>query len=122
MVAIIKEAFKFDKKRKLKGSTQARGTCYVPQYKTAIRAAWNKEIIEKFTGFCYYTRIQIEVGSTAGLNFKLPVSRVEEFGPNAIFCPNNLVWCHKGIALLKGSMTDVKFANWLRNEFIQFID
>lgn len=121
MKAIIKEAFKFDRKRQMLGSTNARGSCYVAQYHPSVRKKWTTEIVGKWDGRCFYTGLQVEIGSTAGLNFKLPASRADEFGPSAVFHPDNLVWCHQGIALLKGNMTATKFKSWLDAEFLPLL-
>jgi len=121
MKAIIKEAFKFDRKRQLLGSTGARGSCYVPQYSPQVRKEWTGAILEKWNGQCFYTGLQIEIGSTAGLSFKLPASRADACGPSAVFHPDNLVWCHQGIALLKGNMTATKFESWLSAEFLPLL-
>lgn len=121
MKAIIKEAFKFDRGRQMLGSTNARGSCYVPQYNPLVRREWTAEIIGKWDSRCFYTGLQIEIGSTAGLNFKLPASRADEFGPSIVFHPQNLVWCHQGIALLKGNMTATKFKSWLSTEFLPLL-
>jgi hypothetical protein len=49
MKAIIKEAFKFDRKRQLLGSTEARGSCYVPQYTPQVRKKWTAAILRNGT-------------------------------------------------------------------------
>ena len=117
MKAIIKEGFKFDRRRKMRGSTQARGTCYVEQFQPSVRAEWINKIMVKWTGICHYTGIPIEIGATASLDHKLPVSRVHIFGPDKIFHPENLVWCHKSVNILKGDKTASEFSYWLRHEF-----
>ena len=116
MVQVIKEAFKYDKKRTAKGSTQARGSCYVQYFRPDIRALWVEEVISKWTGRCFYTGLEIEVGATAGLDHTIPVSRADVFGPSRVYHPDNLVWCHKSINILKGDKTADEFAWWLRHE------
>jgi 5-methylcytosine-specific restriction endonuclease McrA len=116
MRSIIKEAFKFDRRRKMPGSTQGRGTCYVEQYRPENRKAFNDAIMNSWDGKCFYTGLPIELGSTAGLDHKLPVSRAATLGPDRVFHPDNLVWCHKSVNMLKGDMTADEFAVWLRTD------
>lgn len=116
MKIIVRESFKFDRRRKMPGSTAARGTCYVDQFLTTVRRSWTEQVISKWTGKCYYTGLAIEIGSTAGLDHKLPVSRATSFGPDRVFHPDNLVWAHKSVNILKGDMTAEEFAVWLRHD------
>lgn len=114
MRSIIRESFKFDRRRKMPESSMARGSCYVDQFVSSVRRDWENQIIKKWTGFCFYTGLLIEIGSTAGLDHKLPVSRATVFGPSKVFHPDNLVWAHKSVNILKGEMTADEFALWLR--------
>jgi len=116
MASIIRENFKFDRKRSRTNATKARGTCYVEQFAPNIRRLWIDQIIAKWSGMCYYTGLQIEIGSTAGLDHMLPVSRASIFGPNKVYNPNNMVWCHKSINVLKADRTPDEFAYWLHND------
>jgi hypothetical protein len=116
MRVIIRESFKYDRRRKMPGSTAARGSCYVDQFSASVRKTWTEQILQKWTGRCYYTGLLIEVGSTAGLDHKLPVSRAASFGPTKVFHPDNLVWVHKSVNILKGDMTADEFAVWLRQD------
>lgn len=112
----IYESFKFDRARKLKGVTQARSTCYVDQFAPELRRAWVESIKARWTGYCFYSGLPIEIGSTAGLDHMLPVSRASVFGPSRVFHPENLVWTDKKINVLKGEMTADEFYVWLRND------
>jgi 5-methylcytosine-specific restriction endonuclease McrA len=116
MESLIREGFKFDRKRNRNGATKARGTCYVQQFGPDVRRLWIDQIVAKWTGKCHYTGIDIEIGATAGLDHMLPVSRASVFGPSKVYCPDNLVWCHKSINILKGDKTADEFAWWLRHE------
>ncbi len=116
MVSLIRENFKFDRKRNRNGATKARGTCYVDQFEQSVRRIWIDQIIAKWTGKCHYTGLEIEIGSTAGIDHMLPVSRACVFGPTKVYHPDNLVWCHKSINLLKGDRTADEFAYWLQND------
>ncbi len=116
MHSVIRENFKFDRKRNRNGATKARGTCYVEQFAPSVRRSWIDQIVSKWTGKCHYTGLQIEIGATAGLDHMIPVSRAAVFGPSNVFHPDNLVWCHKSINLLKGDRTADEFAYWLRND------
>lgn len=116
MASLIKEAFKYDRKRATRGSAKARGSCYVEQFSLGIRREWVSQIKEKWTGKCFYTGLDIEIGSTAGLDHMIPVSRASVFGPSRVFHPDNLVWCNRGINILKGDRTADEFLWWLRNE------
>lgn len=118
MASIIKEAFKYDRARAAKGATIARGSCYVPQFTPEVRNDWVEQIMAKWTGRCHYTGLPIEIGSTASLDHSLPVSRAGTFGPNRAYHPDNLVWCHKAINVLKGDMTADEFKWWLTNELL----
>lgn len=121
MKAIIKGAFKFQRGRANKEATAARGGCYVDQFRPNIRSQWCNEILSRYNGKCFYTGIDISVGSTAGLDHMIPVSRVLTYGPAKVFCPENLVWCHKSINLLKGEMTAGEFMAWLDSDFIPLL-
>lgn len=114
MRSIVRESFKFDRRRKMPGSTAARGSCYVDQFSPDVRKNWTNQVIAKWTGLCFYTGLPIEIGSTAGLDHKLPVARATVFGPSRVFHPDNLVWVHKSVNILKGEMTADEFAMWLR--------
>tara|TARA_S200002703_G_C3667242_1_gene204851 strand:- start:40 stop:447 length:408 start_codon:yes stop_codon:yes gene_type:complete len=114
MDSIIRESFKFDRKRSIPRATKTRKTCYVDQFKPESRKEWVQIIKSKFNGKCFYTGLLIEIGSTAGLDHVLPVSRAATFGPNRVFHPDNLVWCHDSINKLKGDKTGHEFALWLR--------
>jgi 5-methylcytosine-specific restriction endonuclease McrA len=116
MDSLIREKFKFDRKRNRNGATKARGTCYVDQFAQSVRRTWIDQIIAKWTGKCHYTGLEIEIGSTAGIDHMLPVSRACVFGPSKVYHPDNLVWCHKSINLLKGDRTADEFAYWLQND------
>jgi len=116
MDSLIRQNLRFDRKRKLKGATKARGTCYVEQFAPSVRKAWIDQVKAKWTGKCHYTGIEIEIGSTAGLDHMLPVSRASTFGPSKVYHPDNLVWCHKKINLLKGDQTADEFAYWLHHD------
>lgn len=116
MASIIKESFKYDRRRAAKGSTQARGTCYVHYFSPERRPLWVDQVISKWTGRCFYTGLEIEVGATAGLDHMIPVSRADTFGPAKVYHPDNLVWCHKSINILKGDKTADEFTWWLRHE------
>jgi 5-methylcytosine-specific restriction endonuclease McrA len=116
MDSLIRENFKFDRKRNRNGATKARGTCYVDQFAQSVRRTWIDQIIAKWTGKCHYTGLEIEIGSTAGIDHMLPVSRACVFGPSKVYHPDNLVWCHKSINLLKGDRTADEFAYWLQND------
>jgi hypothetical protein len=116
MSRIIGESFKFDRKRKMKGLTELRGTCYVDQFGQANRKKWIEAVKAKWTGFCYYSGLPIEIGSTAGLDHMLPVSRAAVFGPSKVFHPDNLVWTDRRINMLKSDMTADEFHFWLRND------
>jgi hypothetical protein len=113
----IHEAFKFDRARKLENITQLRGTCYVDQFRPAVRREWVNQIKNKWTGYCYYSGLPIEIGSTAGLDHMLPVSRAAAFGPAKVYHPDNLAWVDKRINRLKGDMTADEFYVWLRVDF-----
>lgn len=116
MEQIIRESFKFDRKRSLKGSTQHRGSCYVEQFNLKNRKQWIEQIKSKWNNHCFYSGLPIEIGSTAGLNFMLPVFRAHVFGPDRVFHPDNLVWVDKRINLLKANMTADEFYIWLRKD------
>jgi hypothetical protein len=116
MDSVIQEAFKFDRRRKMPGSTAKRGSCYVDQFCIAVRKQWRDDIKNKWTGKCFYTGLQIEIGATAGLDHMLPVSRASAFGPAKVFHPDNLVWCHSSVNILKGDMTADEFYVWLRHD------
>jgi 5-methylcytosine-specific restriction endonuclease McrA len=103
MHSVIRENFKFDRKRNRNGATKARGTCYVEQFAPAVRRSWIDQIVTKWTGKCH-------------LDHMLPVSRASVFGPSKVYHPDNLVWCHKSINLLKGDRTADEFAHWLRHD------
>jgi hypothetical protein len=109
----ISEAFKFDRSRKLSGITELRGSCYVDQFNDDVRRDWIDLIKAKWTGQCFYTGLPIEIGSTAGIDHMLPVSRAKVFGPQKVFHPDNLVWADKRINILKGDMTPGEFYAWL---------
>lgn len=116
MNRLISEAFKFDRQRKFEGMTERRGTCYVDQFSKHTRKHWIEIVKAKWTGKCFYSGLLIEIGSTAGLDHMLPVSRVASFGPLKVFHPDNLVWTAKGINRLKGDMTADEFHVWLRQD------
>jgi hypothetical protein len=116
MDSIIQEAFKFDRRRSMPGSTATRNSCYVDQFKPELRKQWRQAIKSKFNGRCFYTGLLIEIGSTAGLDHMLPVSRAATFGPARVFHPDNLVWCHESINRLKGDKTANEFEIWLRHD------
>ena len=121
IVSVMKEAMKYDRSKRKKASSQARGTCYVPYYSQDLRESWNQQVIEKWTGRCSYSGIPIELGSTAVLDHKIPVARADVFGPAKVYHPDNLVWCHKAINMLKGDMTADEFASWLRNDLLAIL-
>lgn len=116
MDSVIRESFKFDRKRNRNGATKARGTCYVEQFSPSVRRQWRNQIVAKWTGKCHYTGLAIEIGATAGLDHMLPISRAHVFGPCKVYHPDNLVWCHKSINLLKGDRTADEFSDWLRHD------
>jgi len=118
MGSIIREAFKYDRAKNAAGATAARGTCYVPQFSLEVRAKWVEQVIGKWTGFCCYTGLPIEIGATASLDHCIPISRAGTFGPGKVYSPENLVWCHKAINVLKGDMTADEFKWWLTNELL----
>jgi len=116
MDSIIRESFKFDRRRLIPGATAIRKTCYVDQFKPKLRKEWLQIIKGKFNNKCFYTGLSIEIGSTAGLDHVIPVSRAAIFGPSRVFHPDNLVWCHDSINKLKGDKTGHEFAIWLRHD------
>jgi 5-methylcytosine-specific restriction endonuclease McrA len=118
MASLVKEAFKYDRTRSRQGSTQARGSCYVSQFSPEVRKAWVERVIAKWTGRCSYSGLSIEMGSTASLDHQLPVSRAAAFGPSKVYHPDNLVWCHKDINVLKGDRTADEFVWWLKHELV----
>jgi 5-methylcytosine-specific restriction endonuclease McrA len=122
MGSIIREAFKYDRAKNAAGATAARGTCYVPQFNPSVRSDWVEKVMQKWTGKCHYTGLDIEIGSTASLDHCIPVSRAAVFGPSLVYSPENLVWCHKAVNTLKGEMTEDEFRWWLKNQFIPTIE
>ncbi len=118
MGSLIREAMKYDRAKAASGSTKARGTCYVAQFSQEIRKDWVEQVIGRWNGLCSYTGLAIEIGSTASLDHVLPISRAAVFGPSKVYHPDNLVWCHKSINILKGDMTAEEFKLWLTNELV----
>jgi len=112
MKQIVKESFKYDRKRKRLGSTRVRSSCYVDGYSRQKVS----EICAKFNGKCFYTGLPIEIGSTAGLDHAIPVSRARSWGEAAIYSADNLVWAHKAINYMKGDRTSDEFIQWLKDK------
>jgi hypothetical protein len=109
--AQVKEAFKRDRKRT--GIASRAGiSCYCDGYCTA----WISEVVERFDGKCFYTGWDIELGSTAAVDHKIPVSRIGRGWSSAVVQhPDNLVWAHKAVNVMKADMTDGEFLQWLRH-------
>ena len=118
MGSIIREAFKYDRRKNAAGATAARGSCYVPQFKSDVRVVWVEQVIAKWTGKCCYTGLPIEIGATASLDHSIPISRAGTFGPCKVYSPENLVWCHKAVNILKGERTADEFRAWLQSELL----
>jgi hypothetical protein len=118
MLSIIQESFKFDRRRNMPESTAKRGTCYVEQFPPAQRKEIVAAIMAKFNGRCFYTGLPIELGATASLDHKLPVSKAGVYGSARVFSVENMEWCHRAFNNLKGNMTAEEFRAWLRLELL----
>lgn len=115
MEAMVKQAFMHPAFRR--GGSSRRGLskhyengCFVDSYSTEhVRA-----VCDRFDGRCFYSGLPIDIGSTAGLDHNIPVSRVSAWGEAVVYAPENLVWCHQGMNYLKRDMTGDEFRQWLR--------
>jgi hypothetical protein len=118
MLSIIQGAFKYDRRREMPNASAMRGSCYVEQYAPDKRREVSRAIMAKFNGRCFYTGLPIELGATASLDHKLPVSKAGVYGSARVFSVENMEWCHRAFNNLKGNMTAEEFRAWLRLELL----